>query len=368
MGEWDGLESRLKDLGDEAARLVDDPLDPARVRGLADRRRLRRSVAAVADRGRHPRLGRGRRVRGHVPTGAAHTEPGRRSHQHADPESRAVGGDQRSRREDPERHVRARRPAAGATDLPVEQPVLPRSHPGVTDAVGDPLPVADRDLRGARARSRRPPGRRIRMRTRPRNRPAGAVAGRRRPPRRRATRPPAADARLRPAYATRRPVSVGSSIGSVSIFDRPTMQPPAGSRAYPTRADPIDERGATMRQRRLSKRSRSGGPGCPDRGDRSSRGGLAPAGAGRGAGSRTMHLGSARRRERRRVRRGGGRRAGQRQGAGFRPPLLRLAPRPGGRRDRHAPATISTSPRTRPASRERPRPETDSGRPRCSRT
>ena len=47
MGEWDGLESRLKALGDEAARLVDDPMDPARVRGLADRRRLRRSVAAV---------------------------------------------------------------------------------------------------------------------------------------------------------------------------------------------------------------------------------------------------------------------------------------------------------------------------------
>ena len=47
MGEWDGLDSRLKALGDEAARLVDDPLDPARVRGLADRRRLRRSVAAV---------------------------------------------------------------------------------------------------------------------------------------------------------------------------------------------------------------------------------------------------------------------------------------------------------------------------------
>ena len=47
MGEWDGLEARLKDLGDEAARLVDDPLDAARVRRLADRRRLRRSVAAV---------------------------------------------------------------------------------------------------------------------------------------------------------------------------------------------------------------------------------------------------------------------------------------------------------------------------------
>ena len=151
MGEWDGLEARLKDLGDEAARLVDDPLDPARVRRLADRRRLRRSVAAVADRGGHPRLRRGRRVRGHVPTGAAHTEPGRRSHQHADPESRAVGGDQRSRGEDPERHVRARRSATGSTDLPVEQPVLTRSHLGVTDAVGDPLPVAVRDIRGARA-------------------------------------------------------------------------------------------------------------------------------------------------------------------------------------------------------------------------
>ena len=47
MGEWDGLESRLRDLGEEAARLVDEPLDPARVRRLADRRRLRRSVAAV---------------------------------------------------------------------------------------------------------------------------------------------------------------------------------------------------------------------------------------------------------------------------------------------------------------------------------
>lgn len=47
MGEWDGLESRLKDLGEEAARLVDDPLDPARVRRIADRRRLRRSVVAV---------------------------------------------------------------------------------------------------------------------------------------------------------------------------------------------------------------------------------------------------------------------------------------------------------------------------------
>jgi hypothetical protein len=47
MGEWEGLESRLKDLGEEAARLVDDPLDPARVRRIADRRRLRRSVVAV---------------------------------------------------------------------------------------------------------------------------------------------------------------------------------------------------------------------------------------------------------------------------------------------------------------------------------
>jgi len=47
MGEWDELESRLRDLGEEAARLVDDPLDPAKVRRLADRRRLRRSVAAV---------------------------------------------------------------------------------------------------------------------------------------------------------------------------------------------------------------------------------------------------------------------------------------------------------------------------------
>lgn len=47
MGEWDGLEARLKDLGAEAARLVDDPVEPASVRRLADRRRLRRSVAAV---------------------------------------------------------------------------------------------------------------------------------------------------------------------------------------------------------------------------------------------------------------------------------------------------------------------------------
>ena len=35
MGEWDGLESRLKDLGEEAARLVDDPLDR---RGSAESR------------------------------------------------------------------------------------------------------------------------------------------------------------------------------------------------------------------------------------------------------------------------------------------------------------------------------------------
>lgn len=47
MGEWEELEARLKDLGEEAARLVDDPLDPARVRRIADRRRLRRSVVAV---------------------------------------------------------------------------------------------------------------------------------------------------------------------------------------------------------------------------------------------------------------------------------------------------------------------------------
>ncbi len=47
MAEWDDLESRLKELGAEAAQLVEDPLDPVRVRKLGDRRRLRRSVAAV---------------------------------------------------------------------------------------------------------------------------------------------------------------------------------------------------------------------------------------------------------------------------------------------------------------------------------
>lgn len=47
MAEWDGLESRLKDLGADAARMIDEPLDPASVRRLGDRRRVRRSVAAV---------------------------------------------------------------------------------------------------------------------------------------------------------------------------------------------------------------------------------------------------------------------------------------------------------------------------------
>jgi hypothetical protein len=47
MAEWEELESRLKDLGADAARLVDDPLEPARVRRIGDRRRVRRAVAAV---------------------------------------------------------------------------------------------------------------------------------------------------------------------------------------------------------------------------------------------------------------------------------------------------------------------------------
>lgn len=47
MAEWDALESRLKDLGADAARMIDEPLDPASVRRIGDRRRVRRSVAAV---------------------------------------------------------------------------------------------------------------------------------------------------------------------------------------------------------------------------------------------------------------------------------------------------------------------------------
>ena len=125
MGEWDALESRLKDLGEEAARLVSDPLDPARVRRLADRRRLRRSVAAVL-------IAVAILIFGGVGVYAVtsqpephHAEPGRRSHQHANPQPRAVGGAQRLVA-GPGRHLRARRrSAAGSADLPVEQPVLP---------------------------------------------------------------------------------------------------------------------------------------------------------------------------------------------------------------------------------------------------
>jgi hypothetical protein len=47
MGEWDELEARLKELGAAASRLVDEPLDPERVRRLGDRRRVRRVVAAI---------------------------------------------------------------------------------------------------------------------------------------------------------------------------------------------------------------------------------------------------------------------------------------------------------------------------------
>ena len=200
MGEWDGLESRLKDLGDEAARLVDDPLDPARVRGLADRRRLRRSVAAVADRGRHPRLRRGRRVRGHVPTGAvthrarSAIPPARRPRVRSRRRRSALAArGSRAPRPSPAAGSRCHRPTRRAARTP---PIPPRSH----RRRRRPPPRRRRRPPRSPSRSRRPPGRRIRMRTRPRNRPAGAVAavGRRRPPRRRATRPPAADARLRP--------------------------------------------------------------------------------------------------------------------------------------------------------------------------
>ncbi|HEY5981631.1 MAG TPA: hypothetical protein VIT41_18555, partial [Microlunatus sp.] len=47
MAEWDGLDAWLKDLEADVARLVEDPLEPARIRRLGDRRRLRRAVAAI---------------------------------------------------------------------------------------------------------------------------------------------------------------------------------------------------------------------------------------------------------------------------------------------------------------------------------
>ncbi len=48
MAEWDGLESRLRDLGEAASEWVDEPLDPAEVRRLGVQRRHRRwAVMAV---------------------------------------------------------------------------------------------------------------------------------------------------------------------------------------------------------------------------------------------------------------------------------------------------------------------------------
>ena len=47
MTEWDGLEARLKDLGENAAQLADDSLEPAVVRERGARRRQRRWAATT---------------------------------------------------------------------------------------------------------------------------------------------------------------------------------------------------------------------------------------------------------------------------------------------------------------------------------
>lgn len=47
MAEWDRLEERLKDLGESATQLADDPLDPSIVRQRGVRRRHRRWVVSV---------------------------------------------------------------------------------------------------------------------------------------------------------------------------------------------------------------------------------------------------------------------------------------------------------------------------------
>lgn len=47
MADWDGLEERLKDLGENAARFADDSLEPAVVRERGARRRQRRWAATT---------------------------------------------------------------------------------------------------------------------------------------------------------------------------------------------------------------------------------------------------------------------------------------------------------------------------------
>ncbi len=131
MAEWDGLESRLKDLGADAARMIDEPLDPASVRRLGDRRRVRRSVAAVL-------LAVAILVSGGVGVYAVTAQPQRHTPSPVGsptstptPSPRAVGGDQRSRREDPARHLRPRRrqpvPPTYASSSPYSPDPTPES-------------------------------------------------------------------------------------------------------------------------------------------------------------------------------------------------------------------------------------------------
>ena len=217
MGEWDGLEARLKDLGDEAARLVDDPLDAARVRRLADRRRLRRSVAAVL-------IAVVILVSGGVGVYAVTSQP--------EPYTPSPVGDPTSTptpSPEPSEEISARgeRIPSATSEPGGRQPVPPTyrssspyspdptpesptpsqtSSPSPSETSEEPEPGADVHLDGGSGCA---PDLGTDQR--------GAVAGRRRPPRRRATRPPAADARTprRRAADALRPVA-GSSIGSVS--------------------------------------------------------------------------------------------------------------------------------------------------------
>ena len=254
MGEWDGLEARLKDLGDGSRPAGRRPPGP----GEGPRTGRPAAPAAVGgggpDRGRHPRLGRGRRVRGHVPTGAAHTEPGRRSHQHADPESRsrrrrsalAARG---SRAPRPSRaaagsrcHRPTRRAARYSPDPTPESPTPSEtSSPSPTETSEEPEPeptstwTEDPDAHPT-SEPTRGRGRWVDA-----DRPAAERRDRRR-----------LTPVLATSYALRRPCR--SVVDRIDLkFDRPTMQPPPAHGRIPLE-DPVDERGATMHQRRVSRR------------------------------------------------------------------------------------------------------------------